>query len=191
MNDNPPMQNSTEVGFLELFYETLFSPREASAKIKYLRETDSSKLFLYAIATVLLASLGLSSSEGSLGFVIQAGIVWLFQVLILGLLAWLFRSKDSDTDFGLIFFYCAFAQAPLIFLGLAKLWVNSAVLPTTVPSMFCFAWSIALWGWAVANSLRIGNFKAAILVLLAILAPLILIVGLLAFIIISVMSMFL
>lgn len=166
-----------DVGFLELFYSVLFKPSDAKILIKYLREEASTKLFLYSVFAVLLGSLGLSSYEGNISIIFTSVFSWIFTVFFIGLFAWLLRPKDLPFDFGLIFFFCSFAQAPLVFLGIANLWKNS-YFPTTVPSSVCFLWSIILWIWAISNSLKIGNQKAIILVILTFLAPVILIFAL-------------
>jgi len=189
MNQHSDNTHTQEGSFLELFYNTLFSPEAAAHQIQFLREAHSTKLFIYSVLIVLLSSLGLSVSEGGVGFIFQATVLWLLQVLLLTLLAWLFRPEGSKTDFGLVFFYCAFAQAPLVFLGLAKLWANSPLIPTTLPTVICFAWSICLWAWAISNSLQISNFRAGIIVLLAILAPVLAVVALFAFILIFIISL--
>lgn len=158
------------VSFLELFYNVLFKPQEARKLISYMREMDSLKLFFYSLTVVFLSSLALSAFEGSINFTIQSIVSWLLTIFSLGLVAWLFRPKEAEFDFGLLFFFGAFTQTPLIFLGLAKLWSNS-YLPTTVPIFICYFWSTCLWIWAIANSLKVGNLKACLMVLLTVFAP--------------------
>ncbi|MDJ0625342.1 MAG: hypothetical protein QNJ31_03125 [Candidatus Caenarcaniphilales bacterium] len=166
-------QQKEAVSFLELFYNVLFKPNEAKTFIYYMREEDSLKLFFYSLAIVILSSMGLSSFEGNLNLILQSFISWLLIIFSLGLVAWLFRPKNSSFDFGLLFFFGAFTQAPLVFLGLAQLWANS-YLPTTIPIFICYLWSTCLWVWAISNSLKVGNLKACLMVLLTFLAPIIL-----------------
>ncbi|MDX1921217.1 MAG: hypothetical protein SFU25_10855 [Candidatus Caenarcaniphilales bacterium] len=176
-----------EIGFLELFYNVLFKPTDAKILIKYLRDEASTKLFLYSVFSVILGAVGLSSYEGNISVIFNSVFTWLFTVLLVGLLAWLLRPKESSFDFGLVFFFCAFAQAPLIFLGLANLWKNS-YFPTTIPSAACFLWSIILWIWAISNSLHIGNFKAVVLVVLTFVAPILIVLCLAIMVVATLLS---
>jgi hypothetical protein len=159
-------------GFLELFYSVLFKPKQARLLINHLKSEDSTKLFGYAVLCLALGALGIASYEGTFLTVFNSVITWLFTVLLIGLLAWVLRPKAEEFDFASIFFFCAFAQAPLAFLGLASLWKNS-IFPTTVPSAICFLWSIMLWIWAISNSLQVGSLRAAVLVISAFLLPII------------------
>jgi hypothetical protein len=176
--------------FPKLFYDVLFLPELASQKIKYLREENSTKLFFYSILILFLSSLGLAASQGSLGGAISSVLIWFTTVIFISLFAWLLRPREVGVDFGSIFFFLAFAQAPLIFLGLGKLWENSA-FPTTGPTVLCFAWSLILWGWALANSLRIGSLKAGFLIALTLLLPFIGVAILAVFLVLAALSYFL
>jgi hypothetical protein len=180
---------STESNFLELFYEVLFKPQNASERIKFLRQENSTQLFFYSILIVVLACLGLSALQGSLGALVPSIFAWLLTVIFFGLFAWLLRPKEVSIDFGSIFFFCAFAQAPLIFLGLSKIWETSA-FPTTALTVFCLAWSIVLWGWAISHSLNLGGLKSTILVLTFLLAPFLIVFVLLLFLFVSLMTIF-
>ncbi len=185
-----PLIEENSLGFLNLFYDTLFNPELAGQKIKLLRDDHSSNLFLYSILIIFASSLAQSVKDSSILAAIQYAIIWFFSVTFLCLLAWLFRrDKDKPVDFGLILFFCAFAQMPLFFLGIGKLWENSSFLASSIPTIICFAWSLVLWGWAIANSLEIGKFKAALMVLLGFLAPFLGVVLLVAYLIIYIFSL--
>ncbi len=179
-------QQLEEISFFQLFYDVLFLPSKASAEIKALRNYDSTRLFFYAIAIIFLGALSVSAGFQDLNFLISSVLIWFGTVILIALLAWLFRPKEVDIDFGLLFFFCAFAQTPLIFLGLSKLWENS-LFPTTGPAILCLFWSIVLWGWSFHHALDLGKLKAFFLLGFALLAPFLI----LLILIISVFFMFL
>ena len=168
--EEPIAQEPEQSGFLSLFYQVLFLPSQAAEQIKLLREKHSSKLFFYALGSLLLAGLGFSASQQSLNILIPSVFIWFATVLLFAFLGWVFRPQNIELDLGLLFFFCAFAQAPLVFLGLSKLWENS-IFPTTGPTILCLIWSMILWGWALVHSLQISVFKSIILVFLALMAP--------------------
>ncbi|MFN5538560.1 MAG: hypothetical protein ACK481_00655 [Candidatus Melainabacteria bacterium] len=174
--------------FLELFYKTLFAPDQASQLIKDLREQDSTKLFFYSLLILLFSSLGISSAQGDFGLIFPIIIFWFILVSSLGLLAWHFRPNDRPLDFGLIFLFCAFAQAPLTLLGLAHLWASSA-FPATAPSLLCHIWAICLWGWAISNSIQNGPLKSGFMLATALLLPFVLLICFLFILIMSVAGM--
>jgi hypothetical protein len=176
-----------EITFLKLFYDVLFLPSYAREEIKLLREYDSTRLFFYAVGIILFSALGLSAIGKSLNILIPSIIFWLFTVIFFGVLAWLFRPKEITVDLGLLFFFCAFAQTPLIFLGLGKLWEHSA-FPTTGPTIICLAWSIILWGWSLNHALGIGKLKSAVLIVFALLAPFLFLAGLMVFLFVSLLA---
>lgn len=166
------MQNHhyQQISFFQLFYDVLFLPNQASEKIKFLRYSDSTKLFFYALGIIFFAALSFSSAKQDLNFLIYSIIIWFSTVILIALFAWLFRPKEIEVDFGLLFFFCAFAQSPLIFLGLSKLWENS-LFPTTGPTILCLFWSILLWGWSFNHALSLGKLKSFFLLGFALLAP--------------------
>ncbi len=186
-----PLIEKDSLSFLNLFYDTLFNPELTAEKIKLLRDDYSSNLFLYSISIVFVSCLAQSVKNSSIMVAVQYAIIWFFSAVFICLLAWLFRrDKDKPVDFGLILFFCAFAQTPLLFLGIGKLWENSSILASSIPTIICFAWSLVLWGWAIANSLEIGKFKAALIVLLGFLAPVLAALLLLFYLIIFFFSVF-
>jgi hypothetical protein len=176
MDEYSEKQSLEKIGFIELFYKVLFSPNQAAFLIHQIRKDDSSGVFVSSLLSVLLSSLAWVSQEGSLSGIFSAVLSWFFSVVLIYCLSWLFGGEKREVEFSDVFVFCAFAQVPLIFIGVANLWSNSSLIPTSIPKIFIMLWSVLLWVWALSHSLKINRLKASMIVLFSFLAPVIFII---------------
>ncbi len=165
--------NTEELNFLNLFYDTLFRPNKVAEKIKANSKTNSGLLFTYSLLILCLTSFASYAQNGNLNNIILNIFIWFLNVATLNLFAWLFRPEGLDFDSVELFYFSAFAQTPLIFLGLTQLWADSS-LKLTAFTALVYLWSICLWGWAFHHALVLKAKKVFFLALLVMVGPFVL-----------------
>ncbi|MDX1918398.1 MAG: hypothetical protein SFT81_04585 [Candidatus Caenarcaniphilales bacterium] len=172
---NYPTPDS-DYSFPRLFFDLLFAPGLAADKIQLLIQSNRAEVYIYGIFVLVTALLAQSSVKGNAGEVIWGFGSWLFLTCLIGLFGWLLRPDTQRFDFAQVMLFMAFAQAPLIFLGITHLWEIS-ILKISLLNNLIYLWSICLLSWAISSSLQVSGFKAGTLIAVMILGPFILLIG--------------